>query len=124
MLKNSDESRPSLGPALLAFSLAIFVFHQLPAFIGGGSGDWADLLTPFVVIGAAALVLRQSARGVALVVAVVGAVLYVDGHGIHFAANSIREEEGERRGVFLGRAVGPLRVASRLVRASRRALPC
>jgi hypothetical protein len=92
MLKNSDESRLSVGSALLAFSLAIFVFHQLPAFIGGGSGDWADLLRPFVVIGAAALVLRQSAPGVALVVAVVGAVLYVDGHGIHFAANSIREE--------------------------------
>jgi hypothetical protein len=93
MLKNRDESRPTVGSALLAFSLAIFVFHQLPAFIGGGSGDWVDLLTPFVVIGAAVLVLQQSSSGVALVVAVVGAVLYADGHGIHFSANSIREEE-------------------------------
>jgi hypothetical protein len=101
MLRNSDESRPNVGWALVAFSLAIFVFHQLPAFIGGGSGDWVDLLTPLVVIGAAALVLRQSAAGVALVVAVVGAVLYADGHGIHFAANSIRAEEltGEAKDV-------------------------
>ena len=93
MVESRDESRPNLGLALLAFSLAVFVFHQYPALIGPGPKEWIDLLTPLVVLGAAALVLRQSSAGVALVVAAFGAVLYADGHGIHFAANSIRNEE-------------------------------
>jgi hypothetical protein len=92
MLKSRDESRPSAGRALLAFSAAVFVFHQLPTLAGDSAGDWIDLVTPFAVVGAAALLLGRRTPVLALVVAVVGALLYVDGHGIHLAANSIGDE--------------------------------
>ena len=80
--------RPERG--LLAFAIAVFVLHQLPAPIGE-AGTWVDLATPLAVLGAAAWALR-GARGAAVATAVVGAVLYVDGHGIHLAANDIRHE--------------------------------
>ena len=80
--------RPERG--LLAFAIAVFVLHQLPAPLGE-AGTWVDLATPFAVLGAAAWALR-GARGAAVATAVVGAVLYVDGHGIHLAANDIRHE--------------------------------
>jgi hypothetical protein len=88
MLETRNESR-----ALLAFAVAVFVFHHLPSLAGETAGDWIDLLTPFAVIGAAAFVIGRGPGTLALVVAVVGAVLYVDGHGIHLAANSIGQEE-------------------------------
>jgi hypothetical protein len=72
---------------LLAFAIAVFVVQQVPAFTGR-NGTWIDLVTPFVVIGVAAWGLRDapdSARAVALV----AGVAYVDGHGIHLAANDI-----------------------------------
>jgi hypothetical protein len=72
---------------LLAFALAVFVVQQVPAFTGR-NGTWIDLVTPFVVIGVAAWALRDapdSARTVALV----AGVAFVDGHGIHLAANEI-----------------------------------
>jgi hypothetical protein len=78
---------------LLAFAGAVFVFHQLPALVGSDVEPWVDLLTPFAVIGAAAFVIDRGASPLALVVAIVGAVLYADGHGIHLAANSIGHEE-------------------------------
>ncbi|HEX9351296.1 MAG TPA: hypothetical protein VF877_08495 [Gaiellaceae bacterium] len=93
MLKSRDESRPSAGRALLAFSAAVFVFHQLPTLAGDTAGDWIDLVTPFAVVAAAAFLLGRDAPALALVVAVVGALLYVDGHGIHLAANSIGHEQ-------------------------------
>jgi hypothetical protein len=77
--------------AFTAFAFAFFLFHQLVAAPPWEAvADVIDLLTPFAVIGAAiwaALVLRPS-RAVLAVMAV-AAVLYVDGHGIHLAANSI-----------------------------------
>jgi hypothetical protein len=88
MVESRDESR-----ALLAFAAAVFVFHHLPSFAGEAAGDWIDLLTPFAVIGAAAIVIGRGASTLVLVVAVIGAVLYVDGHGIHLAANAIGHEE-------------------------------
>jgi hypothetical protein len=88
MLETRDESR-----TLLAFAVAVFVFHHLPSLAGGTAGDWIDLLTPFAVIGTAAFVIGRGAGTIALVASVVGAVLYVDGHGIHLAANSIGHEE-------------------------------
>lgn len=88
MVESRHESR-----ALLAFAASVFVFHQLPALVGHDVGDWVDLLTPFAVIGAAAFVVGRGAGILVLVVAFIGAVLYVDGHGIHLAANSIRHEE-------------------------------
>ena len=52
----------------------------------------AKLATPFAVLGAAAWALRD-ARAAALVVALVGGILYADGHGIHLSANDIRHHE-------------------------------
>jgi hypothetical protein len=86
------DSQFSRGSALLGFAAAVFVFQQLPAIVGDGAGDWIDLFTPFAVIGTAALVLGRRAAGLALLVGVIGALLYVDGHGIHLAANSIGNE--------------------------------
>jgi hypothetical protein len=79
--------------ALVVFALAVAVFHHVPA-VAGGLGDWIDLATPFAVVGAAVLVLLGlGAWGAALGLAVVAAVAYVDGHGLHLAANSIRDED-------------------------------
>ena len=79
--------------ALVAFALAVAVFHHVPA-VGGSLGDWIDLATPFAVVGAAALVvLGLGAWGAGLWVAVAAGIAYVDGHGLHLAANSIRAEE-------------------------------
>ena len=80
------------GAAILGFAAAVFVFHQLPSLAGERIGDWLDLLTPFAVVATAVLLLR-GASVLAVVVALVGGVLYVDGHGIHLAANSIAHED-------------------------------
>jgi hypothetical protein len=90
--------------ALVAFAAAVAVFHHVPALVGG-AGDWVDLATPFAVVGLAAVVLvGLGAWGVALGLAVAAGIAYVDGHGIHLAANSIRAEdlagEGERVAYF------------------------
>jgi hypothetical protein len=88
-----DESGWNASFALVAFAVAVALFHHLPSFAGDTAGDWVDLFTPFAVVGAAALVLWRRVPTPALVVAIVGAILYVDGHGIHLAANSIRHED-------------------------------
>jgi hypothetical protein len=88
-----DESRPSASLTLLGLAGAVLVFHHLPSFAGDTAGDWIDLLTPFAVIGAAAVLLGRGVSTPALVVAIIGAILYVDGHGIHLAANSIGHEQ-------------------------------
>jgi hypothetical protein len=77
---------------LAAFAAAAFVFHHLPAFVGD-AGDWVDLVTPFAVVAAAAALLAALAPSPRVVAAALAAgVVYVDGHGIHLAANSIRNE--------------------------------
>jgi hypothetical protein len=79
--------------ALVAFAVAVAAFHHVPA-VAGDLGDWIDLATPFAVVGAAALVLAGlGAWGAGLGLAVAAAIAYVDGHGLHLAANSIRAEE-------------------------------
>jgi len=81
------------GRRLLGFAAAVFVFHHVPSFAGDTAGDWIDLLTPFAVVGTAALVFRSvDVRGLPLALAFIAALLYVDGHGIHLAANSIGHE--------------------------------
>jgi hypothetical protein len=78
--------------ALLAFAAAVFAFHHLPT-LAGDAGEWIDLVTPVAVIGAAAATLiALGAPSTALAVALPAALLYVDGHGIHLAANSIAAE--------------------------------
>jgi hypothetical protein len=82
-------SRVALERAFLGFVAAVFLFHHLPA-LSGPAGDWIDLLTPFAVITAAVGVLAAGApTPAAVVVAFAAALLYVDGHGIHLAANSV-----------------------------------
>lgn len=79
---------------LLAFAASVFVFHQAPAFAGAPAGDAIDLLTPIAVIGSstgliASLGWPRRAAGFALV----AGLLYVHGHGVHLAANSIHNED-------------------------------
>jgi hypothetical protein len=88
-----DESRPNAGGALLAFALVFLVFHHVPSFAGDTAGDWIDLVTPFAVVAASTFLLGRGAPAYAIALALVSAVLYVDGHGIHLAANSIGHEE-------------------------------
>src|SRR5687767_16037345 len=96
----SHEPRPSGGRALLGFSGAVLIFHNLPA-VAGEAADWIDLATPFAVIGASALLLWRGMPALDLFVIVVGVLLYVSGHGIHLAANSIDYERltGDARDV-------------------------
>jgi hypothetical protein len=80
--------------ALFALAVGFAVFHHLPALAGEEAGDWIDLVTPFAVAAAAAVTLALLGGGAwPIALAVVAGVLYVDGHGIHLAANSIGHEE-------------------------------
>jgi hypothetical protein len=74
------------------FAASVFTFHHLPT-VAGDAGEWIDLVTPFAVIGAAAVMLiALGAPATAVSVAFLAGLLYVDGHGIHLAANSIAAE--------------------------------
>ena len=82
------------GRALLAFGLAVLAFHHLPTIDVWNIGIVIDLWTPLAVVGTAALlVLTGGADRIALLVAFLAALAYVDGHGIHLAANAIHEAE-------------------------------
>jgi hypothetical protein len=94
--------RPERG--LVAFAASVFVFHHVPT-AAGEAGDWVDLATPFGVVGAAAALLAAlRPPATALVFALIATLLYVDGHGIHLAANSVANEsptgEAERTAHF------------------------
>ncbi|MCY7373878.1 MAG: hypothetical protein LH461_09315 [Spirochaetaceae bacterium] len=87
----------SFGGWLVVFALGYGVMHHGGTlFTGLGEvgptrwADWIDLLTPYVVIGAAAGTLRAAgAEAGAWTAFLFGAVLYTSGHGIHLAANSV-----------------------------------
>jgi hypothetical protein len=86
---------PSLtrDASMVGFAICFFVFHHLPSVAGGSAADWIDLATPFAVVAVSTLALASiGAATPAVALAVIGAVLYVDGHGIHLAANSIGHE--------------------------------
>lgn len=84
-----------------AWALALFVVgygvghhNSLVGSAGGPDGtrvaDWIDLLTPFVVVLPLLWFLwGQQPQRRLLLPATVGAILYVEGHGIHLSANSI-----------------------------------
>jgi hypothetical protein len=74
-----------------ALAVAVGVFHHVPAFTGD-TGTWIDLATPFFVAAAVVYGLRR-APGTAVVVGTAALVLYIDGHGIHLAANAIGHED-------------------------------
>jgi hypothetical protein len=82
-------SRPAR--AFVALAVVVALFHHVPAYTGG-VGTWLDLLTPFAVAAAAAYGLSNGPRS-AVVVGIAAVVLYVDGHGIHLAANAIGHED-------------------------------
>jgi hypothetical protein len=90
------------GRAFLAFGLAVLAFHHLPTIDLLNLGILIDMFTPLAVVGtAAALVLAERAPPLILAVAFLAALAYVDGHGIHLAANAINGadptgEAGER----------------------------
>lgn len=95
---------------LVAFALAIGVFHHVGTLtgplgeLGGGMewGDWVDLLTPYAVVGTAVGCLATAGAGrVTWVLAALGSVVYVQGHGIHLAANSIGNARGDEAPVHL-----------------------
>ena len=84
--------------------MAYNVFHHLGVLPGGlgdaGAGtrwvDWIDLLTPYAVVATALAALAAAGtdrRG--WWTALVGAGVYVQGHGVHLAANSISNERGD-----------------------------
>jgi hypothetical protein len=87
---------PWLAVSAIAYSL---LHHVGSGFawlgpVGSGStrwADWVDLATPYVFLLSAALVLWRAGEVSAPVwlVYLVGAVTYVEGHGVHLSANSI-----------------------------------
>jgi hypothetical protein len=87
----------SFGGWLLLFGVSYGVMHHAGTiFTGLGEvgptrwADWIDLLTPYLVTGAAAGALRGGgASRVTWGVFWLAAVLYTQGHGIHLAANSV-----------------------------------
>ena len=58
--------------------------------------DWIDLLTPFAVVGTAALVISARPNRVAWWTFFVGAVAFTLGHGMHLSANSISNVADDR----------------------------
>lgn len=79
------------------FAIALFigmqagtVFKPLGNFGETRGADWADLLTPYAVIGTAALVMKGAGATLRLWTAFgIGAVTFTLGHGMHLSANSI-----------------------------------
>ena len=73
------------------------MFHHVGVLLKGfgdvgvtGVADWVDLLTPYLVLLPAAMALWRNGSGPRWwAVFAIGAVTYVEGHGIHLAANSI-----------------------------------
>jgi len=89
--------RSGLGRWLAALGVAIFVGLQQGTLLGGLGdvgetkvADWTDLLVPWAILGSAGMVLRTvRPPGRVWWIFGAGAVLFVEGHGIHLAANSI-----------------------------------
>ena len=92
------------GRWAVVWALAYNVLHHLGALPGGlgsaGGGtrwvDWLTLLTPYAVVGSALAALHAAGtdrRG--WTTALVGGALYVQGHGINLAANSVSNARGD-----------------------------
>lgn len=86
---------------MLAFAIGYNLAHH-NSLVGDHEGprgtrvaDWVDLVTPFVVaLPLLWFVAGQRARWGCQVGAAVGAIFYVEGHGIHLAANSVSNAGG------------------------------
>ena len=88
--------------AFLAFAAVFFVFHQFPSVLFTDRVEAAvDLLTPFAVAASTvAVMLALGASRGPVLAAVAAGVLYVHGHGVHLAANSIHNEGIEDQVVY------------------------
>ena len=96
------ETSPRVDRAFLAFAATFFVFHQFPSILFSERVEAAvDVLTPFAVAAASVAVLTalRAARG-PMLAAVAAGVMYVHGHGVHLAANSIHNEGIENSVVY------------------------
>lgn len=91
-------TRRSYPAALVTTALAYALCHHvgtLPSGLGPAGGgtrwaDWIDLLTPVAVLIPAALTLRAAQASASLwALFGAGVLCYVEGHGVHLAANSV-----------------------------------
>ena len=98
--RDADDGRPARAVRYAALAVAAYaVAHHLGGWLGplGTSGpagarwaDWLDLAVPPALLVPAALALRAASADLrAWVLLGAGALLYVEGHGIHLAANSV-----------------------------------
>jgi hypothetical protein len=88
--------------AFLVFAAVFFVFHQFPSILFTDRVEAAvDVLTPFAVAASTVgVMLALGASRGPLLAAVAAGVLYVHGHGVHLAANSIHNEGVEDQVVY------------------------
>jgi hypothetical protein len=79
-----------LALAVIVGMQAGTVFKPLGTIGETRVADWVDLLTPFAILGCAAMVLLRAAasRGQWVLLGV-GGITFTLGHGLHLAANSI-----------------------------------
>lgn len=98
-------------PWLVAFGSLFTVFHILPAFISYEirnrllAADLFDLLTPFVVVLLTYRIYRVLSGGASSptpsrvrFLLILGAVTFVEGHGMHLSANAIGRHLVEQMG--------------------------
>jgi hypothetical protein len=108
-LSHARETRP-WGRWLAGFAVAVIIGHHVGTIFGPlgrlGYGtewqDWIDLLTPYAVVGCAlAALLAAGATRRTWTLAAAGGIAYVQGHGIHLAANSVSNALGKEQPVYL-----------------------
>lgn len=105
---------PSLGgprttSLLAASAVALVLTHWLRLLPLGYQApgetryeDFVDLLTPYVVAGPLLVVLaRVRLRPAPWAAALVGAAMFVQGHGVHLSANSISYAQGSAAPTYL-----------------------
>ncbi|MFG2001453.1 hypothetical protein ACGFNU_20115 [Spirillospora sp. NPDC048911] len=88
---------PWLAVMAVAYALTHHIGFGL-AWLGNAGetrwADWADLLTPYAVLLPAAAALRAGEAAPRLwILYLAGALTYVEGHGVHLAANSVSNAE-------------------------------
>ena len=105
-------TRRRTGGAWTALLAVVAVGHHLGTLTAplGELGDiqaadLLDLLLPYALVAAAGVALLAVPR-TAQVVGVVGLLLYVQGHGIHLAANSIAERQQSDTAFFWDELAG------------------
>jgi len=94
--ETANQTRNRSNVALLLFALGYNVAHHNSLFgatdlaFGTRRADWIDLATPFLVLGPLAWFLSMNRPSQRVgITAAVGAIVYVEGHGIHLSSNSI-----------------------------------